>query len=576
MNLSISIRAGRQVLWRRLFSGLRPAVFIILFLASCKTKNQNLPSAQIDSIHLKKGEIVQCGPTDKQFGEVAFDISCPPKVKSDFNLAVALLHSFEYDEAEKVFAKIIDEEPGCAMAYWGVAMCNFHPLWAPSTAAELEKGKRAIAIARSLNNKSEKESEYIEAVARYFENADKADHRSRCLNFAGAMALIYKKYPADTEAAIFYALSLDAAADPADKTFADQKKAGGILNAIYPNEPDHPGIVHYIIHTYDYPALAELALPAARKYASIAPSSAHAQHMPSHIFIRLGLWDEAIHSNLVSTASAKCYAENSGIKGHWDEELHGMDYLVYAYLQKADDSLAKQQWDYLKTIQDVYPVDFKDAYAFAAIPARVLLENRNWKEAANIEIHPELFPWNKFPWEKANTHFARVLGSVHTGNLNAANNELNNLKIIHDTLVRQGNNYQANLVDIQWKTGKAWLLLKEKKYSGALALMKEAADMEDATQKHPVTPCELIPARELLGDMLMEMGYFARALDVYQADLQLHSKRFNGLYGAGLAAKKSGDTTLAKLYFRQLSDQCVINSKRPELIEARVYLKKEN
>jgi tetratricopeptide (TPR) repeat protein len=575
MNLFISINADRQVLWQWLTTRWRPLVFIFLFLASCKTKNQNLLSSQIDSIHLKKGEIVQCGPAEKQFGSVAFDISCSANVKADFNLAVALLHSFEYDEAEKVFAKIIGDEPGCAMAYWGVAMCNFHPLWAPSTTAELEKGKRAIAIGRSLDNKSEKESEYIEAVAKYFENADKTDNRTRCLNFAKAMSLIYQKYPADKEAAIFYALSLDAAADPADKTFAEQKKAGGILNAIYPNEPEHPGIVHYIIHTYDYPTLAELALPAARKYASIAPSSAHAQHMPSHIFIRLGLWDEAIHSNLVSTASAKCYAENSGIKGHWDEELHGMDYLVYAYLQKADDSLAKQQWDYLKTIQDVYPVDFKVAYAFAAIPARVLLENRNWGEAAHLEIHPEHFPWEKFPWEKAIIHYARILGSVHAGNLKVANNELNNLKIIHDTLVQQGNSYQANLVDIQWKTGKAWMLLKEKKYSGALALMKEAADMEDATQKHPVTPGEVIPARELLGDMLMEMGYYVRALEAYQADLQLHAKRFNGLYGAGLAAKKSGYTAQAKLYFGQLSDQCITYSKRPELNEARLYLKKD-
>ena len=206
------------------------------------------------------------------------------------------------------------------------------------------------------------------------------------------MEQVYKKYPDDKEAAIFYALSLDAAADPADKSFADQKKAGSILNALYPVEPNHPGIVHYIIHTYDYPELAEMALPAARKYASIAPSSAHAQHMPSHIFTRLGLWDECIKSNLVSTSSAKCYAENASIKGHWDEELHGMDYLVYAYLQKAEDSLAKLQWDYLKSIDEVYPVDFKDAYAFAAIPARYLLENKLWNEAAILKHTPTTFP----------------------------------------------------------------------------------------------------------------------------------------------------------------------------------------
>jgi hypothetical protein len=226
----------------------------------------------------------------------------------------------------------------------------------------------------------------------YYKDWDKVDDHTRCINFEKAMEMMYVRYPHDKEAAIFYALALDAAADPADKSFANEKKAGAILNSIYPDEPNHPGIVHYIIHTYDHPGLAELALPAARKYAAIAPASAHAQHMPSHIFTRLGLWDESIKSNLISTSSARCYSEKAAMKGHWDEELHGMDYLVYAYLQKADDGHAKEQWDYLKTINEVYPVNFKVAYAFAAIPARYLLENKMWKDAAILEIHPVAFP----------------------------------------------------------------------------------------------------------------------------------------------------------------------------------------
>ena len=433
----------------KIFSRKHLIIFILLLQVSCKIKDKNISPEEIKEINLKRGEIVLCGPADKQFGTVQFDISCTKDVKNTFNLAMALLHSFEYDEAEKVFTKIIDQEPGCAMAYWGVAMCNYHPLWAPPGQAELAKGAKVIELAESLNRIPERESAYIQAIAVYYKDWDKADQHTRCIRYEKAMEKLYTQYPGDREAAIFYALALDAAADPADKTFANQKKAGAILNAIYPNEPDHPGIVHYIIHTYDYPGLAELALPAARKYASVAPSSAHAQHMPSHIFTRLGLWDECIRSNLTSTASAKCYAENAGLKGHWDEELHGMDYLVYAYLQKGDDSLAKAQWDYLRTIREVYPANFKVAYAFAAIPARYVLENKMWKEAASLEIYPRSFPWDKFPWQEAIIHFARLLGSVHTGLRDSAISELDKLKIIRDTLQRQGDMYKANQVDIQ-------------------------------------------------------------------------------------------------------------------------------
>ncbi len=251
---------------------------------SCKQKNK-LPLAEdINAINLKKGPVILCGPSDKEVGTVAFMISGEEKVKREFNFATALLHSFEYEEAEKAFAKIIEENPGCAMAYWGVAMCNYHPLWTPPTEDEIKKGVKAIEIARSINQKTKRESDYIEAMFVFYKDWDKVDHHTRAIRYEKAMEELYKNYPDDKEAAVFYALALDASADPADKSFANQKRAGKILNTIYPNEPNHPGIIHYIIHTYDYPELAALALPAARKYASIAPSSAHAQHMPSHIF----------------------------------------------------------------------------------------------------------------------------------------------------------------------------------------------------------------------------------------------------------------------------------------------------
>ncbi|MGG9962436.1 hypothetical protein [Ferruginibacter sp. SUN106] len=508
---------------------------------------------------------------------MAFETSCGENAKKDFDLAIALLHSFEYDEAEKVFAKVIDSYPACAMAYWGVAMCNYHQVWpSPPSPSDLDKGNKAIAIAQSIKQKSQRETDYINAIAAFYKDWKTIDHRTRSLKFESAMEKLYQQYPDDKEAAIFYALTLDGTADPADKSYRNQKKAGAILTSLYPGEPDHPGIVHYIIHSYDYPELAALALPAARKYASIAPASAHAQHMPSHIFTRLGLWDECIQSNLVSTASAKCYAENAGIKGHWDEELHGMDYLVYAYLQKGENDLAKKQYDYLKTITVVQPANFKVAYAFAAIPARYYLENKMWAAAANLEMSSANFDWQKFPWQKAILHFAKLLGAAHTGNINLAKAELKNLNNSYDTLTAQKDMYKANQVLIQIRTGEAWISLAERKTSEALQLMQQAAAMEDKTEKSPVTPGEVIPAKELLADMLMELNKPAEALAAYEDNLKIHPNRFNGLYGAGLASEKINNAEKAKYYYQQLT--VVSNSataKRPELEKAKLFLKKE-
>ena len=529
-------------------------LFVLMMLLSCKQKNNQSLTEDIKAINLKKGPVILCGPANKEVGNVKFAISAGGKLEKEFNFATALLHSFEYDEAEKVFAKIIEEEPTCAMAWWGVAMCNFHPLWTAPEEPELKKGLTSLEIAKSIGQKTERESDYIEALTSFYKEWDKVDHRTRCTGYEKAMEALYKKYPDDKEAAIFYALALDASADPADKSFANQKKAGEILNSIYPNESNHPGIIHYIIHTYDYPGLAHLALPAARKYAFIAPSSAHAQHMPSHIFTRLGLWDESIQSNIASTESAKCYAESAGIKGHWDEELHGLDYLVYAYLQKGETKLVREQFDYLKTIKEVYPANFKVAYSFASIPARYVLENKMWKDAASLEIHPASFPWEKFPWQKAIIHFTRCLGAVHTDQLDLAKAEWNELNRLHDELVKQKETYKANRVDIQVKASQAWIQWKEGKNKEALDNMNLAADMEDKTEKHPVTPGEVLPARELLGDMLMQMKEPGKALEMYEASLKKHPNRRNSLYGARMAAEASGKKELAKIYSKQFQD----------------------
>jgi hypothetical protein len=376
-------------------------ITLLAFVISCgKGKDENQIRQEVQSLAIIGGEITLCGSGEGGFGTVTFSQGCSDNVKSDFNLAIALLHSFEYTEAEKVFARIIENDPHCVFGYWGVAMCNFHPLWAPPSPVELKKGAKVIRLARQLvTDPTSRESAYLEAIATIYDNWETTDHRSRVSKFEEASKKIYVAYGGDEEAGIFYALALAAAADPKDKTFAKQKKAGEILSDLFAKKPDHPGVAHYLIHNYDYPELAELGLSAARKYASVAPASAHAQHMPSHIFTRLGLWDESILSNINSVSSAKCYAENSGMKRHWDEELHGLDYLTYAYLQQANDALALEQVEYLNSIEEVFPVNFKDAYCFAATPARYAVERKDWTRAAQLSLAPSTFPWDKFPWE---------------------------------------------------------------------------------------------------------------------------------------------------------------------------------
>jgi tetratricopeptide (TPR) repeat protein len=541
-------------------------------LTACKNNSQFSASELAATLELKRGDIISCGPPDAQFGSLEFQIAASPLIQEQFTMGVKMLHSFEYDEAEKIFAGIIDKEPKCAMGYWGVAMSNFHPLWMPPSEAEFTKGIKALEIARGLAGPSGKEVDYIDALSAYFERGEKESHRSRCLRFEQAMESLYKKYPDDKEAAVFYALSLTAAADPADKTYQKQKQAGKLLSNLYSSQPDHPGIIHYVIHAYDAPELAILALPAARKYASVAPSSAHALHMPSHIFTRLGLWNEAIKSNLASVESAKCYAEQSGIKGHWDEEMHGLDYLMYAYLQKGDNRSARQQFDYLKTITHVEPMNFKVSYAFAAIPARYVLENKRWHDAAKIDIHLPGFDWKNHQWQKAILHFTRAIGNVHINNEKGAAHEVKQLQEIHNNLLKQGDHYKAQHVLIQLKSATAWLHLLQKK-ADALVLMMEAAALEDKTEKHPVTPGEIITARHLLADMLMQLEKYEEALAAYESDIHKHPNRFNTLYGAAVAADRCKQKDKARQYFQQLVKISVDDSSRDELKEARRWLK---
>ncbi|UOQ70145.1 hypothetical protein [Hymenobacter cellulosilyticus] len=532
----------------------RPVLYLLVLGLNwaCTEKKATPSRKELIELNLKAGRRLSCGPANPQLGAVQFPVACSAANQADFDLGLKLLHSFEYDEAEKVFAGILYRQPDCRMAYWGVAMSNFHPLWTPPSEPELRKGAAALHLARALPAGPAREAAYLAAVGAYYQDWVTVDHPTRCRRFEQAMEKLAAAYPADREATVFYALALTAAASPADTTYARQKKAGAILSTLYAADPTHPGVVHYLIHAYDTPTLAARALPAARRYAALAPSSAHALHMPSHIFTRLGLWQEGISANLTSVAAAQCYAEQAGLKGHWDEELHGLDYLTYAYLQTGDNARARQQWEYVKGIREVSPVNFKVAYAYAAVPARYVLENKQWPAAARLESHEGRFPWAQYPWQRAMLHFTRLLGAIHTQARPAAHTELQALTRLHEQLLAEKDEYKARQVANQLTMGTAWLRLLEGRQQEALVLMTRAADEEDHTEKHPVTPGEILPARELLADMLLAVHQPAAALTAYEASLRKHPNRLNSVYGAGLAAEQSGDLRKAGHYYRHL------------------------
>ncbi len=524
-------------------------VISVLTLGSCQQERD------ISNLELLRGDIILCSGED--FGEVSFSLSCKYSVRETFNLAVALLHSFEYGDAERMFAKVIDADPECAMAYWGIAMSNFYSLWEAQPENGLQKGSAAIKIARGIQVKSLREEEYIDAIGQFYDNWDESGHEERAQRFEQSMERIYVSYPDDQEAAIFYALALIGTADKQDKTYAHHLKAGEILKEIFPDEPSHPGIAHYLIHTYDTPELAPKGLEAARMYASIAPGSAHALHMPSHIFTRLGLWDESIASNIASVEAALCYAENAGYAGydgHWSAELHALDYLVYAYLQQARDDMVLELGDYIGSIHNVIPFNFAAAYAFVAIPARIAFEQKNWEGASKLKLYPSDANWKDFPWQLAIHHYARAMGGASIGDVELAKEELKKVQLLHMTLVAANEVYQAYQVEIQIKVVKAWMMYAEGEHDIALALMHEAADMEDLTDKNSVTPGELVPARELLGDLLLAMDMPREALLAYEVNMERHPNRFNGVYGAAVSAEGSGRLEKANKYYRRIGE----------------------
>ncbi|HKP37968.1 MAG TPA: hypothetical protein VJT71_14010 [Pyrinomonadaceae bacterium] len=502
----------------------------------------------------------------EKLGSVNFTVSCNKVAQEKFNRAVALLHSFWYDAAEKGFVDVTKADPKCGMGYWGMAMSWYHPVWQPPTTMEMQNGSAAATKAAMTGARTQREKDYIAAIETFYKDADKLDHRTRSIAYEKAMEQLQLRYPQDREAGVFYSLALLGTALPTDKTYANQKKAAVILNRVLAAEPNHPGVAHYIIHSFDYPALASLALPAARSYSKIAPDSPHALHMPSHIFIRLGLWPESIESNLASSAAAR---KHSSVK----DDIHAIDYLAYAYLQTAQDGKAKELADAVNGMEKFDAHIFQAAYALAAVPARYTLERRRWAEAAALKVPVATFPWNKFTYAEAIVYFARSLGAARSGDTAAAGKDVERLTAIQKSLAEAKENYWATQVEIQRRAAAAWLAHAEGKREEALQLMRSAADLEDSTDKHPVTPGAIVPARELLAELLLELREPQQALKEFEASLLVTPYRFTGLFGAAKAAELAGDRAKAgEFYAKLLSIAEKSDGQRAELQAARTFL----
>jgi hypothetical protein len=465
-------------------------------------------------------------PAPERLGAVHFATSCAPAVDADFDRAVALLHSFAYDAADQGFAGVSVRDPTCAMAHWGRAMTHYHQLWDPPAGASLAGGAAEVGKATTLATGTPRERAFIAALGSYYADADHAAPAARALRYSDAMAAIARDNPGDDEAQIFYALSLVATASPADRTHARQKRAADILEPIWKRQPQHPGVPHYLIHAYDSAELAQRGLPAARAYAGIAPAAPHALHMPSHIFTRLGLWDDSIASNLAARAAAKA-------QGDVGEELHAMDYLTYAYLQRGRTADAAQVVASLQGMGALAAQGFKIGYAANAMPVRLAVESRDWAAAARLAALP-----GSAPQVAAIVWWARALGQLRAVSPGSADGDIAQLRACRDALRAAGDSYWAAQVDALLKSAEGWRAAVAGDSSLAVVDLIAAADEEDALEKLPVTPGPIVPAREQLGELFLELNRPSEALNAFNAALALAPGRRGALHGAAEATRR--------------------------------------
>src|SRR5205809_6723185 len=520
-------------------------------------------------------------------GKVEFPISCAPSVQSEFSRGVALLHSFFYEEARRVFTAVAAKDPNCAMAQWGIAMTWWHPIWTPPTPDEMSAGKAAIQKAMAMKGGTDLECGFITALNAYYNTPDgpntgevgQSCHgpvgpRDRVMAYEKAMRTVSERYPDDVETQAFYALAVLAVgyANPTDTTLSNQLKAAAILEKLWKKNPDHPGVAHYLIHSYDYPALAERGLPAARSYGSIAPWVPHALHMPSHIFTRLGMWEEAIAANRSSADASRAYAAMRHRDATEAEELHALDYMAYSYLQEGQDAKAKEIVDFTATVCKTNPeLEFIAAYALAAIPARYALERNAWSEAATLPV-PELPHWSSFPSFEALIEYSHALGRAHTGDVEGARKAIDRMRQLRDSSTDPRLDYFKRHLDLQIQAASAWVTYTEVKKDEAINLLRRAADAEDILGKHPGSPGALVPAREQLGDLLLTLNRPKEAQREFEAALKIYPGRFRGLYGAAQASQQIGDKEKADRYFAKLTQQTAkADGSRGELADLRKY-----
>ncbi|MBZ5678545.1 MAG: tetratricopeptide repeat protein [Acidobacteriia bacterium] len=507
--------------------------------------------------------------TEEEVGSVHFATSCRADLGGSFNRAVALLHSFQYEQAREAFAEVASQEPQCAMAQWGVAMSHYHGMW---NSGDLAAGRAALYQARQIAAKNTKtttrETAYIEALAEIYREDDegKVVHAQA---FEQKMGALQAAYPHDDEAAIFHALTLAITAPKTDKTFSNQRKCGEILEPIFEKQLHHPGIAHYIIHCYDNPVLAERGLGAARMYAKIAPASAHANHMPSHLFTRVGSWDESISSNLKSAELAAAAEGNSKNGEARDQRLHAMDYLEYAYLQSGRVTQAKAVWSEMNSLQAIPGLTLVGDYALAAIPARYTIELGNWEQASQLRVRE-----GGVPWAEAITWAAIGIGSARSKNVERAGQAEAKLAALRDVTAKQGNSYWSNQVEVERRELAAWITEQNGKPDDALQLARSAAELEESMDKDAITPGAVTPAREVLAELLLREHHPKDALAEYENVLKIAPNRFNALYGAASAAEASGDVSAATRYFQKLTEVAV-GDERPELKAAREKLMAE-
>lgn len=553
---------------------LRPALFVAAVSGSFA-----ISGAQVSTVR-EPGDL-------RAAGKVEFPISGAREVRPEFDRGVALLHSFFYEEARRIFTAVAEQDPACAMAQWGIAMTWWHPIWTPPTVEEMTAGKAAIDKAMAMKTPTDRERQFITALNAYYHAPEgpatgavgqschgPVGSRDRVVAYEQAMRQLADKYAKDIEAQTFYALAKLAVgyATPNDTTLANQLQAARILEKLRKKNPNHPGIVHYLIHSYDYPALAERGLTAAQVYGSIAPWVPHALHMPSHIFTRLGMWDESITANRDAAEAARAYAAVRHRDATEAEELHALDYMAYSYLQEGQDSKAKEVVDFAGTVRKSNPeLEFSAAYALAAIPARYALERNDWAEAAALPI-PNVPHWSAFPFMEALIEYAHALGRAHTGDLDGAQKAIDRMRQLRDATTDPKFDYFKKHLDLQMQTASAWLAYRQGKKEEAVDVLRRMADAEDVLGKHPVSPGALVPIREQLGDLLLELGQPKEAQRAFAAALKIYPGRFRGLYGAARSAERAGDKEDAGRYYAKLDTQTAkAGNSRTELAYVRKY-----